>query len=71
MNRKAKYKLIGDGYNGTPAGTVVFEYFGADYGLCGDDFRLTGKPHIAVSVSGKAPFFTTPKENLELVAEAK
>jgi hypothetical protein len=50
-----------------PAGTIVWEASGYDYGLAADDTRATGIEHVSVTLnrSGGSPFFTHPKHDLE------
>jgi hypothetical protein len=53
------------------AGTIVYACAKHDYGLARDDTRMTGTPHISVTMrpDGDYPFFTVPKDSLEEVAE--
>jgi hypothetical protein len=53
------------------AGEVVYDYMGCDYGLSGDDRRLTGDEHTSVTkqADGSAPSFTIPKHHLEEIQE--
>lgn len=48
-------------------GTVVYRQSGHDYGLAGDDTRLTGVEHISVTLNknGDYPGFTIPRYLLE------
>lgn len=60
------YRLKNDRFE-HKAGTQVYPYHGYDYGLCGDDERVTGLEHVAVTLNadGSAPFFTVPQNDLE------
>jgi hypothetical protein len=53
------------------AGTIVFACAKHDYGLARDDTRMTGVPHISVTMKsdGDYPFFTVPEDSVEEVAE--
>lgn len=59
------YKLKEE-HLGYPAGTVVYECVGSDYGCASDDSRIFGVRHISVTVDpkGSYPFFTVPKHKL-------
>lgn len=48
------------------AGTVVYTYTGATYGLCQDDYLESGIKHTAVTLNpdGSIPFFTVPVRDL-------
>jgi hypothetical protein len=50
-----------------PAGTIVYEIRGHDYGLASNDTHATGIEHISVTLKadGDYPFFTVPLEDLE------
>lgn len=51
------------------AGMIVYRCSGPDYGCSGDDTRMTGIEHVAMTLNedGSYPFFTIPKEDLEEV----
>lgn len=53
------------------AGTIVYACAHHDYGLARDDTRMTGVPHISVTMNsdGDYPFFTVPEDSVEEVAE--
>jgi len=53
------------------AGTIVYACAHHDYGLSRDDTRITGVPHISVTLNpdGYYPFFTVPEDSVEEVAE--
>ena len=53
------------------AGAIVYACAHHDYGLARDDTRMTGTPHISVTMKsdGGYPFFTVPEDSLEEVAE--
>lgn len=53
-------------------GSFVYDCKGHDYGLANDDSRMTGVPHISVSLreDGDYPFFTIPEMDLEKVIVA-
>lgn len=54
------------GAPGTPAGTIVHEWRGHDYGAASFDSMMLGKQHMSVSlVAGENPYFTVPVEILE------
>lgn len=68
--RKA-YRLLKDRELGGTvygrAGDMVHALRGWDYGLAGDDTRLTGTLHVSVThdPDGDYPFFTVPVSDLE------
>jgi hypothetical protein len=47
-------------------GTTVYECVAHDYGCASDDTRITGVPHISVTLKpdGGYPFFTHPRHML-------
>ncbi len=51
-------------------GTIVYGISHHDYGLASDDSRMTGVPHISVTLNseGLYPFFTVPLADLEALA---
>lgn len=53
------------------AGTIVYNFLGCDYGLAGDDTRLTGLEHRSVTLSedGRQSSFTIPCRDLEEIKE--
>lgn len=61
-----KYKLKFPS-SGHPAGTIVYEPKGWDYGLANDDSRMTGEKHVSVTLNldGDYPTFTIPECFLE------
>jgi GH25 family lysozyme M1 (1,4-beta-N-acetylmuramidase) len=50
-------------------GTIVRHCTGHDYGCANDDTRETGIHHVSVTLDpeGGYPFFTIPREDLEVV----
>jgi len=68
-----RYRMKKDATTETKAtaGTIVFACTKHDYGLARDDTRMTGVPHISVTMKsdGGYPFFTVPKDSVEEVAE--
>lgn len=66
-----KYKIIRADRAAIPVevGDIVYESAKVDYGLANDDTRLTGIPHVSVSLKedGDYPFFTIPLKDLEVV----
>lgn len=52
-----------------PVGDAEFCYsfLGCDYGLASDDSRVSGIPHISVTLNsdGSPPAFTVPSDDLE------
>lgn len=54
---------------GHPAGTVAYETLGYDYGCANDDYRVTGREHISLTLDSKGdyPFFTVPVDQIEEV----
>ena len=63
------YRLKSDRF-GHKAGTVVYDSVKYDYGLANDDSRLTGIPHVSVTLdpSGDYPVFTVAEHDLEPVS---
>jgi hypothetical protein len=60
-----KFRLLENRFD-IPADTIVYEYSGYTYGLVSDDERMTGEPHIAVTLQpDKEPFSTVPLTMLE------
>jgi len=53
--------------DGHPAGTIVYDPKGYDYGLAGDDTRITGIEHVSVTLDpeGGYPTFTIRKSSLK------
>jgi hypothetical protein len=51
------------------AGSVVYACAYYDYGVADDDTRLSGKPHISVTLNsnGSYPFFTVPEDAVEQI----
>jgi hypothetical protein len=53
-----------------PAGTVVYEWTGHDYGAASFDSMMLREPFISVSlVPGENPYFTVPVRVLEEIHE--
>lgn len=48
-------------------GDIMVPYSGYDYGLTTDDFNATGKEHIALSYDGDTPFYSIPREDVEVL----
>lgn len=48
-------------------GQKLLEYTGEDFGFKKNHERCTGLPHINVSINGKVPFVTMPRNELEAV----
>ena len=44
-------------------GAIVYKFVRYDYGLASDDTRMTGVPHVSVTLDpeGGYPFFTVPE----------
>jgi len=61
------YKLTHERF-GHPAGTIVFDSWGHDYGCANDDSRSSGVEHTSVTLNadGSYPFFTVPRQHLVL-----
>lgn len=69
-----KYRLLeAPGTGGQPeipAGTIVYEWRGHDYGAASFDSMMRKEPYISVSVEpGENPYFTVPVRCLEKVCE--
>jgi hypothetical protein len=55
---------------GTPAGTIVHEWWGHDYGAASFDSAFLGERHVSVSLApGENPYFTVPVRLLEEINE--
>lgn len=54
-------------------GTIVYRQSGYDYGLASDDTRMTGIPHISVTLNsdGDYPGFTVPERDIEKVEQER
>ncbi len=69
MRKPTRYRMLSDSkiQAEAVAGTLVYKCKFHDYGLAGDDTRMTGIEHISVSLTedGDYPFFTVPKVQLE------
>ncbi len=65
-----KYRLKTDIW-GHPKGSIVYDQKYHDYGLAEDDSRLTGVPHISVTLNenGGYPGFTVATHDLEKIVE--
>lgn len=63
-----KYKTLKARF-GNPAGTIVYDCTGCDYGCSSDDTRCTGVMHVSVTLdpTGDYPFFTIAYRDLEVV----
>jgi hypothetical protein len=62
-----RIKEGGTNSGGQPAGTIVYDLRGYDYGLASDDSRATGIEHVSVTLNadGDYPSFTIRKSFLE------
>jgi hypothetical protein len=64
-----QYRLLQDSKIEPAAkeGHIVFKLAKPDYGLASEDTRLTGIPHVSVTLdpSGDYPSFTVPKSALQ------
>lgn len=70
MTNHTKYRLkespTTGGAPGTPAGTIVYEWHGHDYGAASFDSMFLGEQHVSVSLAaGEGPYFTVPAKLLE------
>jgi hypothetical protein len=72
MKNLALYEIKNDRFQ-YPAGTVVREFHGHDYGCCREDTEGTGIEHTVVTsdMEGKGPFFTIPISELSPVDGAE
>lgn len=63
-----KYELIMSESQQYPAGTIVYDLSGTDYGCANDDTRHTGVEHISVTLKpdGGYPGFSVPRHKLRL-----
>lgn len=65
----SKFEVLVDASNEVKAkaGTVVYSPRMHDYGLAGDDTRLTGIQHVSVTLEpdGGYPVFTIPEKDLK------
>lgn len=65
----SKFEVLVDASNEVKAkaGTVVYSARMHDYGLAGDDTRLTGVQHVSVTLEpdGGYPVFTIPEKDLK------
>lgn len=54
-------------HHGHKAGTVCYRTKKFDYGMANDDSRMTGVPHVCMTLrsDGDYPFFTVPTHELE------
>lgn len=58
------------GAPGTPAGTLVHEWQGHDYGASSFDSAFLGECYVSVSLQpGENPYFTVPMRILEVINE--
>ena len=64
-----RYRLLRDAATNEAAvaGTIVYPCAKPDYGLAGDDTRMTGVCHVSVTLNhdGDYPFFTVPEDSIE------
>jgi len=71
MTTRTKYRIKESGTNCKeyPAGTICYDFSGHDYGLAADDTRMTGIPHVSVTLDpdGGTPSFTIVATSLEKV----
>ena len=67
MVKKFRIKNAGTNCNDLPAGTICYDLMKHDYGLASDDTRLTGVPHVSVTLDpeGGYPSFTIVAADLE------
>ncbi len=67
-----RYRMLKDSTSDQElkAGTIVYSCVMHDYGMAGDDTRLTGEPRISVTLKsdGGYPFFTVAERDVEQVA---
>jgi len=68
----AKYRLkespTTGGAPGTPAGTVVYEWHGHDYGASSFDSMMLRERYVSVSLEeDQTPYFTVPARLLEAI----
>lgn len=63
---RQSYRLTKDRF-GHPAGTIVYEAAGYDYGMCRDDEQMTGEPHTSMTLdpAGGYPSFTVPNSGFK------
>lgn len=70
MNPK-QFRITKSGTNckDLPAGTLCYDFLMHDYGLASDDTRITGIPHVSVTLDPKGgyPSFTIVAADLEEV----
>lgn len=70
-----KYRMLTDSTIEPAAtkGTVVQKCANHDYGCASDDTRITGVPHISLTLNenGDYPFFTHPFNQLEEVKDTE
>ena len=66
MPKKFTITKDGTNSNGLPAGTVCYDLLKHDYGLASDDTRMTGIPHVSVTLDpeGGYPSFTIQASDL-------
>lgn len=74
MKSPTKYRLkespTTGGAPGTPAGTIVYEWYGHDYGAASFDSMFLGEQYMSVSPEpGEGPYFTVPVRLLEEIHE--
>ena len=60
------YTLLRDAHD-TLAGAIVYRASGCDYGCSSDDSRMTGIPHVSMTLdeTGDYPFFTVSEYDLK------
>lgn len=68
-----RYRLLREATTNseTKAGDIVYSCASHDYGLASDDSRMTGIPHVSVTLKsdGGYPFFTVPRRDLEVMPD--
>lgn len=64
---RPRYRITGSNSMGHPVGTICYRPTGHDYGLAGDDTRMTGHPHVSMTLKedGDYPTFTIREDHLE------
>jgi hypothetical protein len=71
MSKPQKFRITKSGTNckDYPAGTICYGLMMHDYGLASDDTRITGVPHVSVTLDpdGGYPSFTVVAADLEKI----
>lgn len=67
--KKFRIKASGTNCKDYPVGTICYDFMRHDYGLASDDTRITGVPHVSVTLDpdGGYPSFTIVATDLEEV----